>query len=265
MTVALDRPGGAVLAVIPARGGSKGLARKNIRLLGGKPLIAHSIEAARAAASIDAVLVSTEDPEIAEIARAWQAEVAVRPPELADDVTQNHTVLRHLLTAGSLAARYRYVVLLQPTSPLRTAADIDACLAPLLAGKARSVMTLTPVEHHPGKTMILRDGCAEPFTCDADVEARRQDLTPIFRQNGAVYGVAITDFLHEDRFFLRPCAVSIMPPERSIDIDGEADLILAEALHAKASAVPACPSAPMPSNRGRCRAATRRPAADVCQ
>jgi CMP-N-acetylneuraminic acid synthetase len=225
-----DPSAGAVLAVIPARGGSKGLPRKNIRLLGGKPLIAYSIEAAQAATTIDDVLVSTEDDEIAEIARGCGAAVVTRPAALASDAAQNHDVLRHLLSEGDLTKRYRYVVLLQPTSPLRTAADIDACLVPLLNGTARSVMTVTEVEHHPGKTMTLRDGFAEPFTREADVEARRQDLPPVFRQNGAVYALGIADFLREGRFYLRPCAASVMARQQSIDVDGEIDLQLAEAL-----------------------------------
>jgi CMP-N-acetylneuraminic acid synthetase len=223
-----------VVGVIPARGGSKGLPRKNIRLLAGAPLIAHSIRAALQSSLLDIVVVSTEDQEIAEIAAAYGAKVVQRPASLATDTVQNTSVVRHVMEM--LGEPVSHVVLLQPTSPLRLAADIDACLAPLLAGRARSVMTVTPAEHHPGKTLLLTpEGEATPFTCEADMEARRQDLPVVFRQNGAVYALGGDDFLASDRFILFPSRAHVMPPERSIDIDGEFDLFLAEKLIEQAS------------------------------
>ena len=214
------------LAIIPARRGSKGLALKNLRPLGGVPLIAHSIRAALAAKRIDTVIVSTEDDEIASVAREFGATVVKRPADLATDTAQNNGVVRHVLQSRGNVDQV--VVLLQPTSPLRTAADIDACVEPVASGAAKSAMTVTAVEHHPGKTMVIENGLIEPFTNDADMEARRQTMREVYRQNGAVYAIRATDFLEHDRFFLRPCRAVIVPAERSIDIDSELDLKLAE-------------------------------------
>lgn len=223
-----------VLAVIPARGGSKGLLRKNLRSLGGIPLVAHSIQAALQARSVNQVVVSTEDPEIAAVATSFGATVINRPASLATDTVQNNDVVRHAIEA--IGSPFSHVVLLQPTSPLKTSADIDDCLAALVEGRARSVMTVTDVEYHPGKALFL-DASNEvhPFTTAADMEARRQDLPLVYRQNGAVYGLAIVDFLHENKFILPPCHATVMPQDRSIDIDNEFDLLLAESLLAKTS------------------------------
>lgn len=217
-----------MLAVIPARRGSKGLPLKNLRLLGGVPLVVHSIRAAQAARLLDAFVVSTEDDEIADVAAAHGATVVRRPAELAGDTTQNNDVVRHAIAAQPRP--YGVVVLLQPTSPLRRPEHIDACVRPLLDGAARSAMTVTEVADHPGKTVYLREGMVVPFTSDADMEARRQNLPEVYRQNGAVYAVGVDDFLRENRFYLSPCHASIVPAEDSIDIDREIDLMLAEIL-----------------------------------
>jgi CMP-N,N'-diacetyllegionaminic acid synthase len=215
-----------VIAVIPARRGSKGLPLKNLRPLNGLPLVAHSIRTALAATLVDRVVVSTEDDEIAGIAAAHGAVVVKRPSELASDTATNNGVVRHVLTV--LPGRFATLVLLQPTSPLRAAADIDACIEPVRSGAARSAMTITAVDHHPGKTVVVTNDMVEPFTNDADMEARRQSMREVYRQNGAVYAVGVDDFLNEDRFYLRPCRGIIVPRERSIDIDDEIDLALAE-------------------------------------
>lgn len=225
----LSPAGVKVAGIIPARGGSKGVLRKNIRLLGGLPLVAHTIRAALQARLLDVVVVSTEDHEIAEIAAAHGAQVIRRPASLATDTVQNTDVVRHVLEI--LGSEISHVALLQPTSPLRGADDIDACLSLLLQGAARSVMTVTPVEHHPGKAVLLGDnGEAAPFTSEADMEARRQDLPVVYRQNGAVYALGRSDFLALNRFILFPCKAHVMSPETSIDIDSEFDLLLAERL-----------------------------------
>ncbi len=218
----------ATLAVVPARGGSKGVPRKNLRLLGGLPLIVHSLLAARAARRLDQVVVSTEDDEIAAVARGAGIEVIRRPPALATDHVQNTEVVRHALQeAGS----FERVVLLQPTSPLRAGSDIDACLDLLDTPGTASAMTVTPVEHHPAKVLALdAAGLATPFTNWREMEARRQDLPVLFRQNGAVYALAAGDFLREGRFLLPPCRVHVMAQATSIDIDSETDLLVAEQL-----------------------------------
>lgn len=214
-----------VLAVIPARRGSKGLRLKNLRLLDGVPLIAYSIRSALATKLVTAVVVSTEDDEIARVAAAHGAQVIKRPEALAADTVQNNPVIRHAIESRATAEEI--VVLLQPTTPLRTAAHIDACVSAVLEG-ARSAMTITPVEHHPGKAVVVRNGLVEPFTDDAEMEAQRQAMREVFRQNGAVYAIGVDDFLEHDRFFLRPCRAVVVPAEDSIDIDSELDLMLAE-------------------------------------
>jgi CMP-N,N'-diacetyllegionaminic acid synthase len=217
---------GSVVAVIPARRGSQGLPLKNLRLLQGEPLIVHSIRAALAAKLVDAVIVSTEDHEIAAIAEANGATVVRRPVELATNTAQNNGVVRHVLE--SRHSIDRIVVLLQPTSPLRAPGDIDACVSPILAGEARSAMTVTAVDHHPGKAVVIEQGLVEPFTTDADMEARRQTMREVFRQNGAVYAIGARDFIEHDRFYVRPCRGVVVPADRSIDIDSEIQLMLAE-------------------------------------
>ena len=227
-----DRRG--TVAVIPARRGSKGLPLKNLRLLQGVPLIVHSIRAALAARLVDAVVVSTEDDEIAGIAAQHGADVVRRPDALATDTAQNNGVVKHVLESRGLADRI--VVLLQPTSPLRTAAQIDSCIEPVASGVMKSAMTVTAVEHHPGKTVVIENGLVEPFTSDADMEARRQTMKEVYRQNGAVYAIGARDFIDHDRFYLRPCHGVVVPAEDSIDIDSETQLMLAELLLQKRGA-----------------------------
>jgi CMP-N-acetylneuraminic acid synthetase len=218
-----------VLAVIPARGGSKGVRRKNLRTLGGLPLIAHTIRAALASRRLDAVVVSTEDEEIAQVARSAGATVVVRPDELATDWVQNTDVVKHVL--ATLEPQYSHVVLLQPTSPLRGHDAIDACIDLLGQGGCRSVLTVTAVEHHPAKTMLIDEkGMAQPYTNWVELEARRQELPVLYRQNGAVYALAVVDFLRESRFIQSPCKAHVMHANESIDIDSEFDLLMAEKL-----------------------------------
>lgn len=225
----MDEPSHQAIAVIPARGGSKGLPRKNLRLLGGVPLIVHTIRAAQQARLLSAVVVSTEDDEIACVAREAGAVVVNRPPELATDVVQNTDVVRHAL--GVCAPSYSQVVLLQPTSPLRGGDAIDACLKLLAHSDTRSAMTVSAVEHHPGKTMRLdASGAVQPFTNWLEMEARRQDLPVLYRQNGAVYALWVSDFLAQNRFIVSPCRAHRMSAEQSVDIDTEIDLQVAEKL-----------------------------------
>jgi CMP-N-acetylneuraminic acid synthetase len=172
--------------------------------------------------------VSTEDAEIAAVAKRHGAPVLERPRDLAGDAVQNNAVLRHAIETEG--AGFGWIALLQPTSPLRRAEDIDACLRPLLSGEARSAMTITPETHHPGKSVRLDDGLVEPLTTERDMEARRQDLPPAYRQNGAVYALGIADFLRYDKLYMRPCRGIVMPVEASVDIDSEMDLVLAEYL-----------------------------------
>ena len=181
-----------VLGLIPARGGSKGVPRKNVRELGGTPLIGHTIEAARRSARIDRIVVSTEDEEIASVARSLGAEVPfMRPDSLAQDETPMLPVLVHALErliAGGWTPDA--ICLLQPTFPFRRATDIDACIDALDAKKADCVISVHRVPHEfnphwvylegPGGSLRLSTGESEPIP-------RRQELPVAFHRSGSVY------------------------------------------------------------------------------
>lgn len=224
--------GRSAIAIIPARGNSKRVPRKNLRMLAGRPLVTHTIAAALDAKGVGEIVVSTDDPEIAAACKAYDVRIVDRPRELGLDSVRNNDVVRHVL---GVSGRHDVLVLLQPTSPLRTGADIDNTLDTLERTNARSAMTVTPADVHPGKFVTVADGILSPYTNDFEMEAQSQQLSPVFRQNGAVYAIGTADFLQHDRFYLPPAAAEIMSPERSVDIDTELDFEIAEILMQKLS------------------------------
>jgi CMP-N,N'-diacetyllegionaminic acid synthase len=207
----------SVLALIPARGGSKGLPGKNIRPAGGRPLIHYTIDAARAARTVDRVVLSSNDDAIIEAARTAGCEVPFkRPPPLATDEATSIDVVLHALDA---LPRHDLVVLLQPTSPLRSAADIDAACTRLVECDAPSCVSVTLAEHSPYWMYSLVPGHRMKPLLPLPPGSRRQDLPPAWRLNGAVY-VARTDWLRRTRAFVGTDSVALeMPAERSLDID----------------------------------------------
>lgn len=216
--------GNKVLAVIPARGGSKGVPGKNIRMLCGKPLIAWTIEAARASRLIDRVVVSTDDPRIAEAAVAWGAEVPfTRPASLAGDETPGIAPLRH---AVETLPGFELVALLQPTSPLRTAADIDGCIA-LAVKSDRPVASVTESSKHPAWMFTLEGELMSPVLPHLSQASRRQDLPRVYALNGAVYVIKTSDLASGQPLVSAGTSAYIMPPARSVDIDTEVDLDIA--------------------------------------
>ena len=217
-----------ILALIPARGGSKGIPRKNIRSMAGKPLIAWTIEAALGATGLARVVVSTDDPEIAEVARAAGAEVPfLRPAELARDETSG---LDPVLHAIDLLPGHSSVLLLQPTSPLRTSADIDGCLALATTSASPSVVSVSEPATHPYWTYRMTGDRHLQSVFEADKGVRRQDLPPVYALNGAMYFAGV-EWLRRGRQFVGPETLGfVMPPERSIDIDTMLDWSLAELL-----------------------------------
>lgn len=221
--------GKSVLAIIPARGGSKGVPRKNIRTLAGKPLIAWTIEEAKKSRYVDRLILSSDDPEIIRVAGAWGCEAPfVRPPELARDDTPGIDPVLHALRE---LPGYDYVVLLQPTSPLRAVEDIDGALELCLAKNARACVSVTEPDKSP-YWMFSRDndGRLRPLIDTGEIAGRRQDLPKVYVINGAVY-VAESGWLAESRSFLAKETVGYeMPKERSADIDTEQDLLCVEAL-----------------------------------
>lgn len=217
-----------VLALIPARGGSKGIPGKNIVGLAGKPLIAWTVEAARASRHIDDVVLTTDDDAIAQVGRRVGASVPfMRPAALATDEA---STMDAIFDALDRLPGFDVVVLLQPTSPLRTTADIDAALA--LLDRAPSCVSVRPAYDHPYLTFRIDDGHAlTPFATTPEGQSlRRQDLPAAWCLNGAVYAADIP-WLRAQRSFISARTVAYpMPTERSIDIDTPADLRAAEDL-----------------------------------
>jgi N-acylneuraminate cytidylyltransferase len=220
--------GHTVLAVIPARGGSKGVPGKNLRRLAGKSLLAWTAEAAVKSAYLDRLILSSDDPAVCANAKELGIEVPfVRPPELARDDTPGIEPILHAL--NTLTEPYDLVVVLQPTSPLRTAADIDAALERTLETGADGCVSVTESAEHPYWTYTVdTDHCMRPLF--DTLPLRRQDLPKVYHLNGAVY-VAKTKVLAERRSFLGPTTVAyIMPAEHSVDLDTELDFAYCEAL-----------------------------------
>ena len=212
-----------VLALIPARGGSKGLPRKNILPLGGRPLIAWTIEAALQASCISRVVLSSDDDEIIAGALNHGCEVPFkRPSELASDTASSMDVVLHALNQ---LPGYEYVVLLQPTSPLRTAGDIDAAFTSMLEKQAPACVSVCPVDESPYWMYQLEGQSRLHSVLEAPQGVtRRQDLPDVYSLNGAIY-IARVDWLQRQRNFVSADTVGhVMPKNRSIDIDSLGDL-----------------------------------------
>lgn len=222
--------GKSVLTIIPARGGSKGVPRKNIRSLAGQPLIAWSIQEAKKSSYIDRIILSTDDPDIAAVAGSVGCEVPfLRPAALAQDETPGIEPVIHVIE--NLQSQYDYVVLLQPTSPLRIVEDIDGCIAHMQNHNAPLCVTVCEAEKSP-YLMYKTDALFHltPLIPNRDLFTRRQDMPLIYTLNGAVYAGDVACIL-KCRTFLTPETIAyIMPKERSFDIDTELDLKVCEYL-----------------------------------
>ncbi|VBB05531.1 acylneuraminate cytidylyltransferase [Lucifera butyrica] len=222
----------SVLAIIPARGGSKEIPRKNIAAVGGKPLIVWTIEAAQKSKYIDRLILSSDDDEIMTAARKWGCEVPFkRPPELARDDTPGIEPVLHALTS---LPGYDYVVLLQPTSPLRSPEDIDGCIELCVGHRANACVTVTEPDKSPYWMFYTdKQGFLQPVLPMDTIASRRQDLPSVYALNGAVY-VAHTSWLLKKKSFLTAETLAYkMPKKRSIDIDTETDLLFVSFLLAQ--------------------------------
>lgn len=219
---------GRILALVPARGGSKGIPRKNIRTMAGKPLIAWTIEAALRSSHIQSVVVSTEDEEIARVAQECGAEVPFRrPAELARDETPG---IDPVLDALDRLPDVDAVLLLQPTSPLRTTEDIDRCIGMAQERNAESCVSVSRVDEHPSWMYRLDDAGHLLPLLEGPRVARRQDLAPLYAVNGALY-LARAESIRRTRSFVTAETVGyVMPRERAVDIDTMLDWQLAELL-----------------------------------
>lgn len=221
-----------VLALITARGGSKSIPKKNTILLAGKPLIAWTIEVARQASAIDHVIVSTDSEEILQVAKTWGAEAPfIRPQELAADDSPHIPVITHALQWLNTHKNYQpdYVMLLQPTSPLRSLFDIETACQIAFEKNADSVVSVYEVASHPYLTkFITKEGKLEDFIHKPDGYLARQSLPPVYVLNGAIYLVKSEIILKNHTFYIEHTYAYIMPPERSMDIDTPWDLYLAD-------------------------------------
>jgi len=219
--------GETVLAIVPARGGSKRLPRKNVLHLHGKPLIVWTIEAGLKSKYIDKVVVSSEDSEVLEIARNSNAETIERPIALASDDVSSFDVVEHAL--NSIQTGVDILVLLQPTSPLRTEMHIDQALSLMMNRKANAIVSVSAAEHPPlWSNTLPDDDNMESFLDKRVANARSQDLPKFFRVNGALYICRTNYLLDEKSFFLKTNILAYrMSRDTSIDIDQAIDLKLA--------------------------------------
>ena len=219
-----------VLGVVTARGGSKGIPRKNLVDLGGKPLLAWTAEAALAS-RLDRVVLSTEDETIAEVGLGLGLEVPLlRPAELATDGALSIHVVQHMLAAladDDVTA----VMLLQPTAPFRTTADIDGSIELFTRSGADSVISLVPVDgHHPARMKFIEDGMViDPPYVEAYENQPRQELRPVYIKNGAIF-ITRRDDVESGSFKGQRSMAWVMPHERSVNIDGPFDLAIARAI-----------------------------------
>ena len=217
-----------ILAVIPARGGSKGIPHKNIIDLCGKPLIAYTIEAAVNSKYIDYVMVSTDDEEIAEIARAFGAQVPfMRPAELASDTAKTIDAIIHCIKGLSdIGERFLDVVLLQPTEPLRTNYDIDAAIERYYESNRNSLVSVSEVDDHPILIRTIQDDILKPIL-NVSSTCRRQDMPKYYRVNGCIY-INPIESINDSTSFNDNIIPYVMQKNHSVDIDELSDLALAE-------------------------------------
>jgi CMP-N,N'-diacetyllegionaminic acid synthase len=216
-----------VLAVVPARGGSKGIPSKNIRPVAGKPLLVYTIEGARNARSIDRLVVSTDAEEIAKVAREAGAEVIMRPPAMATDAAPTELALIHALDTLKAADGYDpdAVMTLEPTSPLRTSELIDRCVETLSSRNADSVLTVTETRACFGRIV---DGRFDYLI--KNQARRRQDRAPLYRESSTVYLTRVETLRDRQSVLGERLYPVVVEPEEAIDINSPLDLAVAEAV-----------------------------------
>ena len=227
-----------ILAVIPARGGSKGVPRKNIKPLCGKPLLSYMLKAAQGSALLTRTVVSSEDDEILRVAAQLGGEHAAlrRPAQFATDTAPDIPMLQHAIETAEKedGVRYDYVAMLHATCPITTTEDIDGTIRMLLERpEADSAVSVYQVnEFHPIKMKRLVDGILRPYVDGLDERstARRQDFEPVYKRNVAIYVSKRDVMMRDGRVWGDTCLGYVMPEERSVDINTMNDFLLAEAI-----------------------------------
>lgn len=219
-----------VLAVVPARGGSRGLSRKNVRVVGGHPLFTWSVWQGLASRYVDRVVVSTEDAEVKEICERYGYEVVDRPVELAGDSSRIEEVAIHAV--GAVGGEWSHVVILQPTCPLREVGEIDRCVQACVDGGLASVSTIAEHNEHPMKSLHeLEDGSIVPYFGARFLNAPRQSLPKFYKQTGSVYVNRVKDLVEAggERALIDPWQ-PLITTNRHIDINDELDLEIVDFL-----------------------------------
>lgn len=225
-----------LFAIIPARAGSKGVPGKNKALIKGRPLIDYTVAALKASSSVDGILLTTDDQDILDLYAGREDIFLVRrPPELAADKATTSAAVAHALQAWEAAGRKmpEAIFLAQPTTPLRTAADIDAAYKLFLETGATSLISACQVDgmRHPRDMYRKRkDGHGELFIPDPYDRRTRHDYEELYQRNGAIYMVSFDYFQMEGRLRALTPVIYEMPWERSINVDGPGDLLIAKAL-----------------------------------
>lgn len=224
-----DNNFGKILGLIPARGGSKGLPRKNVLPVAGKPLIAWTIDAAKQSRHLDRLVLSSDDEEIMATARRFGCDVPFRRPNsLADDAATTIDVAKHALQA---LPGYDILVVLQPTSPLRSSNDIDAAVERLITTQADSCVTVNEPDKSPyWSYSVSNNGLIEPLIDAQLALKRRQELPPAYVINGAVYAAKTAWLMRQNGFVGSNTVASVMPAGRSLDVDTLQDLRVSEIL-----------------------------------
>ena len=220
-----------VLAIIPARGGSKGVLRKNLKLLGGKPLIAHTIDSALKSRFITDLVTTSDDDEILQVAKALGSQVIKRPPELAEDETKMPPVINHVIdTLRTQSRECDVIILLQPTCPFRLTSDIDDALAILEKGGSDSVISVCEVgDNHPARMYQVNNGGLDAFMPEWEKE-NRQNLPVLYHRNGVIYALKRQVFEEQQTFFIRNSSPLVIPVQRAVNIDEPFDFTVAELL-----------------------------------
>lgn len=220
------------LAIIPARRGSKGLKNKNIRLLNGKPLMAYTIEAALDSSCFDRIVVSTDSEVYAKIAEEYGAEVPfLRPEHLSgDEASTNDVVIDLLVKLKKKGNEFDYLMILQPTSPLRTSEDIKKAINLMKEKNANAVVSLCEVDHSPLYTGQVPEDLRIDGFIKPDIGDRRQDLQKYYRLNGAIYLAKVDYFMKYQNLYHKKCYAYLMDKKRSVDVDDEVDFVFADTL-----------------------------------
>lgn len=221
-----------ILGLVVGRGGSKGIPRKNIRPLCGKPLIAYAVIPGKESKYVDRLIVSSDDAEIIEVAKSYGAEAPfVRPPELASDTAKALPVIQHAIKfcEEQEGKKYDFVVYLEPTGPLRLVSDIDGAIEKAVDTGADSVVGLMELEDaNPVRVKKIVNDKIEPFCIPEPEGLRRQDQEKAYLRNGSVYVFRRDNIMENNSLWGGVSRPFVMPRERSVNIDEESDFLVAE-------------------------------------